>query len=199
MRLVAMHAAARLALHAALVALPLVALPPQPSLAANDMLAPPQWVTTENGVMLKRQSDENTKLESKAAKARARPGSRARDARADESTQFLDDSLLKNAEEKFTLIAEELAPNYAYAYTNRANVRIARGNYAGAVADYERALQLAPLATDAWVTYLNRGSTLLSMDGRAARRSSDLDTSVSLSEGRSLHAARARLGVPRAR
>lgn len=61
--------------------------------------------------------------------------------------------------------------------TNRANVRIARGDYAGAVADYEKALQLAPLATDAWVTYLNRGSTLLAM-GRSAEALSDLSLSV---------------------
>ena len=51
-------------------------------------------------------------------------------------------------------------------YTNRANVRVARNDYAGAIADYGKALELAPLVDDVWVTYLNLGSTLSAV-GRA--------------------------------
>ena len=69
-------------------------------------------------------------------------------------------------------------------------MRVARGNYAGAIDDYGVALQLAPLAKDAWVIHLNRGSTLLALGSRAgedaARRASealvDLQRAVELSK-----------------
>jgi len=182
MRLVPTAAVYRVALHAALVTLPLVA--PPLSARAADLLAPPAWVTTDNGVMLKRQSDENTKLpaNSKVAKRAFDQGLELATKGADEETQKLDDSTLARAEDKFTLLVDELAPNYAYAYTNRANVRIARSNFVGAIEDYGRALELAPLATDAWVTYLNRGSTLLRID-RPREALRDLSYAIEASNG----------------
>ena len=54
--------------------------------------------------------------------------------------------------------------------------------YADAIADYGRALEKAPLAKDAWVSYLNRGSTLLAMD-RPDLALADLNRAVELSKG----------------
>ena len=101
---------------------------------------------------------------------------------ADEETQELNDSTLSKAEERFTLLIEDMAPNYCYGYTNRANVRVARGNYQGALEDYNQALQLAPLASDAWVTYLNRGSTFNRL-GRQSEALMDFERAVTLSKG----------------
>ena len=147
----ALHAT--LALHVALLA------PPQ-GLAAGpaDFLSPPTWVQTDNGVMLQRMSDENTQLKDKMVKKIFDAGLKLATEGASEEDQQLDDSKLAKAEERFTTVVEDLAPNYAYGYTNRANVRVARKDLNGALADYTRALELAPLAADTWVMYLNRGS-----------------------------------------
>ena len=171
---------ARVALHTALVALPLFC---SPSFAATP-LDPPQWAATENGVMLQRMTDQNTKLPegAKGAKRTFDQGLELAERGADEEEQRRDDVILGNAEAKFTLIIEELAPDFAYAYTNRANVRIARGNNYGAIADYGRALELAPLAKDAWVTQLNLGSTLLAVD-RPTEAFPYFQRSVDLSKG----------------
>jgi len=134
--------------------------------ADAGLLAPltPQWVVTENGVALQRLTDENSKMPSKDAKRVYDAGVEYANRGADEETQVQNDVTLKRAEDRFTLLIDELAPNYYGGYTNRANVRVARGNYAGAVADYEAALKLAPLAKDTWVTYLNLGRTLIALD-----------------------------------
>ena len=100
---------------------------------------------------------------------------------ADEEEQKLDTYKLGKAEERFSQLIDEFAPNYAYGYTNRANVRVALKNYQGALEDYTRALELAPLATDAWVTLLNRGSTLGAL-GREQEALVDLEKSVTLSK-----------------
>jgi tetratricopeptide (TPR) repeat protein len=55
------------------------------------------------------------------------------------------------------------APTFAPARSNRANLLIVQHRYAEAVADYSAALDLAPLGGDAWVVYLNRGSTYLAL------------------------------------
>lgn len=173
------RAASRFALHA-LVALPLAVQ--QPSLTVADVFKPPAWVTTENGAMLKRQSDENTRIpdQNKAAKRIFDQAVELAGKSIDESEQTRDDTKLANAEDKFTLVVDELAPNYAYAYTNRANVRVARGDLVNAITDYGKALELAPLASDVWVTYLNRGSTLLAIN-RADLALRDLQRAVELS------------------
>ena len=181
------RAASRLAVHA-LVAIPLALAPPSvsPAFAAGptDVMAPPQWVTTENGVMLQRQSDENTKIPegNKAAKRVYEQALELANKATDQDEQRKDMFKLRNAEEKFTLLADELTPNFAYAYTNRANVRVALGNYMGAIRDYGRAIELAPLAKDTWVTLLNRGSTLLAIE-RPDLALPDLQKSVELSKG----------------
>lgn len=74
------------------------------------------WVTTENGALLKRQSDANTKLpgDAKAAKRVLDQGLELATRGADEETQSRDDTVLANAEAKFTLLIEDLAPNFAY-------------------------------------------------------------------------------------
>ena len=66
-------------------------------------------------------------------------------------------------------------------YTNRANIRVALKKYEGAVADYTRALELAPLAKDRWVTLLNRGATLNKM-GRRLDALNDLERAVPLAQ-----------------
>lgn len=50
----------------------------------------------------------------------------------------------------------ELAPDFVYAYYNRANVLVAMKDYRGALADYTKALELDPNFADA---YFNRGLT----------------------------------------
>lgn len=133
-----------------------------------ELMAPPQWVMTDNGAELQRLTDANSKLTDKAARRVFDSGLELANKGADEESQTKNDATLRKAEERFALLIDELSPNFYGAYTNRANVRVARGNLAGAVQDYEAALRLAPLANDVWVTYLNLGSTLL-----AAERPSD--------------------------
>ncbi len=161
------------ALHAALLG------PTQPAVAA--LFTPPDWVTTDNGVELKRQSDENSKLTDKQAKKVFDSGLDFASRGADEESQTRNDDALKKAEDRFSLLIDELAPNFYGAYTNRANVRVARGNYADAVADYDAALRLAPLSDDVWVTLLNRGSTLGAL-GRNDEALADMQRSVTLSK-----------------
>ena len=50
------------------------------------------------------------------------------------------------------------APGYVYGWSNRANVLIADGDLKGAMADYNRALELADGLNmpDKWVIFLNR-------------------------------------------
>lgn len=145
-------AGAALALNAVLLS-PTPGLIPQPVAASgNNMLDTPAWVTTDNGASLQRMSDANRRLDDKGAKRVFNQAVELADRAADEYTQVKDDAMLARAEERFTLLIEDLAPNYCYAYTNRANVRVARGDYNGAVADYTRALELAPLSNDAWLT-----------------------------------------------
>jgi len=51
----------------------------------------------------------------------------------------------------------ESTPNFAGGYSNRANLKVAKKEYESALTDYGRAIELAPLASDTWVVYLNRG------------------------------------------
>ena len=90
---VALHAA--FALHVALMA------PPQ-GLAASptDLLAPPAWVQTEDGVRLQRMSDENTKLSDKTAKKIFEAGVTLATQGANEEDQRFDDSKLARAEDR---------------------------------------------------------------------------------------------------
>ena len=44
---------------------------------------------------------------------------------ADPETQMLDPTVLRQAEGRFTLLIDELAPTFAGGYANRANVRVA--------------------------------------------------------------------------
>lgn len=50
----------------------------------------------------------------------------------------------------------ELAPDFVYAYYNRANVAVAMNDYRSALADYDKAIELDPKLADA---YYNRGLT----------------------------------------
>lgn len=60
------------------------------------------------------------------------------------------------------------APNFAPAYSNRANLLVAKNRAKDALADYDRALELAPADGDVWVVLVNRGVTRLSLDGSTA-------------------------------
>ena len=50
----------------------------------------------------------------------------------------------------------ELAPDFVYAYYNRANVAVSMNDYRSALADYDKAIELDPKLADA---YFNRGLT----------------------------------------
>ena len=50
----------------------------------------------------------------------------------------------------------ELAPDFVYAYYNRANVAVAMNDYRSALADYDKAIEIDPKLADA---YYNRGLT----------------------------------------
>jgi hypothetical protein len=99
-----------------------------PPLAAHadvaDLLAPPAWVTTENGGSLKKMSDENSKLP-KAAKRIFEQGLELAARGAVEESQQLDVSALQKAEERFSMLIDgeedvpPLAPSYYGSYTNR--------------------------------------------------------------------------------
>ena len=116
---------------------------------------------SEQKVALRKVSVTNSQLLDKGALRVLKTGQEYAERGADPETQTLDPAVLRKAEGRFTLLIEELAPTFAGGYSNRANVRVALKDYAGAVADYEVALRLSPLADDAWVNWLNRGSTLL--------------------------------------
>jgi len=143
-------------------------------------MEPPAWVMTDNGANLQKLSDQNSKLPDKAAQRVFDAGLEFASRGADEETQQLNKDALARAEIRFTLLIDELAPNYYGGYTNRANVRVAVGNYAGAVADYEAALRLAPLSKDVWITRLNLGNTQLAM-GQADEALVNLQRSYELS------------------
>ena len=205
------QAASRLALHAALALGPVVTNPAAG--LATGLMEPPAWVMTDNGANLQKLSDQNSKLPDKAAQRVFDAGLEFASRGADEETQQLNKDALARAENRFTLLIDELAPNYYGGYTNRANVRVAVGkcgaatalepapcarssplltcpsaerarparrSYAGAVADYEAALRLAPLSKDVWITRLNLGNTQLAM-GQADEALVNLQRSYELS------------------
>lgn len=66
------------------------------------------------------------------------------------------DAALQNYDE---IIAAD--PSFAPAYSNRGNLLAAKKFYDQAIRDYNRSLQLAPLDSDSWVVYVNRGCTKL--------------------------------------
>ena len=57
--------------------------------------------------------------------------------------------------------------------------QVASGDYSKAVQDYNRALELAPLASDTWVVYLNRGCVLNKL-GDSEGALQDLNEALSL-------------------
>jgi tetratricopeptide (TPR) repeat protein len=121
----------------------------------------PAWAAT--------QSELNSRLDDKAAMKIFKAGQELAAQGADPESQMRDLERLRKAEDRFTLLIDELAPNFAGGYANRANVRVAIGgdeSLRGALDDYTRALELAPDSKDAWVNRLNRGSTLVGL-GRA--------------------------------
>lgn len=78
-----------------------------------------------------------------------------------------------------SLISE--APTFAPAYSNRANILVSRNRLALAIADYDIALQLAPLDGDAWVIYVNRAVALLAQSGKTNARAALDDLNVAYS------------------
>ncbi|KAL3892508.1 MAG: hypothetical protein SGPRY_015066, partial [Prymnesium sp.] len=152
---------------------------------------------------LKKMSDANSKLTDKAIKRVLDAGIELANKAVDPETQVVDIPALKRSEERFTLIIEELAPNYVGGYTNRANVRVSLKDYEvrvpvprelhlqpcepahrisqGAVRDYDEALRVAPLGRDAWLVKVNRGATLLAL-GKTSRALEDLEQAVEMSK-----------------
>jgi len=136
---------------------------------------------SDEKVALRKVSVTNSQLKDKGALKILKSGQDYAERGADPETQMLDPTVLRQAEGRFTLLIDELAPTFAGGYANRANVRVALKDYNGAAADYEVALRLSPLADDAWVNWLNRGSTLLAA-GEAERALPDLQRAVELSK-----------------
>ncbi|EOD25826.1 hypothetical protein EMIHUDRAFT_205984 [Emiliania huxleyi CCMP1516] len=136
---------------------------------------------SEEKTALRRVSLENSQLKDKGALKVLKSGQEYAARGADPETQTLDVEVLRKAEERFNLLVEDLAPSFSGGYANRANVRVALKDYAGAVEDYEMALRLSPLSDDAWVNWLNRGSTLIAL-GQPERALPDLQRSVELSK-----------------
>ena len=136
---------------------------------------------SDEKVALRKVSEVNSQLKDKGALKILKSGQKYAESGADPETQMLDTAVLRQAEGRFTLLIDELAPTFAGGYANRANVRVALKDYAGAAADYESALRLSPLADDAWVNWLNRGSVLLAA-GEAERALPDLQRAVELSK-----------------
>ena len=118
---------------------PLTELASVPSAAAESasraMVPPPLSVPAESlsEAALKKQSEANTKMPDKNVKRVIDAGLEIAARGADPETQILDKKILRRAEERFTLVIEELAPSYTGGYTARANVRVAIGDYDGAV------------------------------------------------------------------
>jgi tetratricopeptide (TPR) repeat protein len=111
----------------------------------------------------KKRSETNSKLTDKVAKKVFDQAMDLADRSVDPEEQTKNDAALRRAEERFTYLIDELAPDFCYGYTARANVRVSLGNYDDAVADYQAALKLAPLVKDAWLTRLNLGNTLIAV------------------------------------
>ena len=129
------------------------------SLTSCAPLPRPAWAVAT-------QSELNSKLTDKGAIKIFKAGLELAAQGADAETQTRDFERLRKAEDRFTLLIEDLAPNFAGGYANRANVRVAIGGeeaLQGALEDYSKALELAPEAKDAWVNHLNRGSTLVAL------------------------------------
>lgn len=138
-------------------------------------------IPSDEKVALRKVSVANSQLKDKGALKILKSGQDYAERGADPETQMLDPAVLRQAEGRFTLLIDELAPTFAGGYANRANVRVALKDYTGAAADYEAALRLSPLADDAWVNWLNRGSVLLAA-GEAERALPDLQRAVELSK-----------------
>ena len=101
------------ALHATIVSVALLTPPSGLAAGPTELLVPPAWVVTENGVELQRMTDANTKLTDKDAKRLFEAGLRLATAGADEETQQLDLGKLSKAEDKFSQLIDELVPSYA--------------------------------------------------------------------------------------
>lgn len=175
---------ARTAAHHALgfsTALLLAASSPHPAALAAELTCEP-GETTAACATLRKQSIANSKLTDKAAKKVFDAAVELAAAGADPETQQRDEGALRKAEKRFTMLVDEFAPEYATGYSSRGNVRVALGDLDGASSDYATALTLAPLADDAWVNYLNRGSTLLAL-GKGEEALADLERSVVMSKG----------------
>ena len=73
---------------------------------------------------------ENTKLKDKGVRKVYDSGLELAARGSDPETQKVDDGVLAKAEDRFTMVIEELAPSYTGGYSSRGNVRVARGKVA---------------------------------------------------------------------
>lgn len=55
----------------------------------------------------------------------------------------------------------EASPSYPFGFTERANALVLKGDLDNALRDYDAAINLNPGDTDAWIIFLNRGTTRL--------------------------------------
>ena len=78
------------------------------------------------------------------------------DTLAQKAIKFTNEGDFATAETYWTEIIEQF-PNNPAAVSNRGNARISQNKLADAIADFNKAIELAPTATD---PYLNRGTAL---------------------------------------
>ena len=80
---------------------------------------------SDEKVALRKASVANSQLKDKGALKILKSGQDYAERGADPETQMLDPAVLRQAEGRFTLLIDELAPTFAGGYANRANVRVA--------------------------------------------------------------------------
>lgn len=73
----------------------------------------------------------------------------------------------------------DLAPSFAPAWSNSANILVAKKQYADAITYYTTSLELAPRDRDTWVVLLNRGTTQLAL-GEVSRALDDMNAALAL-------------------
>ncbi|KAA8499422.1 UDP-N-acetylglucosamine--peptide N-acetylglucosaminyltransferase [Porphyridium purpureum] len=154
-----------------------LATEPQP-LVMIDQMQPQQRDNAKAGLSdterkeLLRVSKENSRVTGAA-------GSLFNAAKRDAEQGKLDEALSKYSE------LAQSSPNFAGAYSNRGNVYVALKKYEEAVADYTRALELAPLASDSYVVLVNRGSVYAELND-FKRASADFSAALELRPDESL-------------
>lgn len=109
---------------------------------------PPSSLTSAEKSQLKQYSREHTRAAGKVAQKFSLARRQEASGQTDAAQQSYDEIIAADS-------------SFAPAYSNRGNLLAAKKFYDQAISDYDRSLQLAPLDSDSWVVYVNRGCTKL--------------------------------------